>query len=659
MQYIIIVVLSFFCATPTLWGQSKDTLTIEHSRVVGQSRDLSVQQVLAGEEMERLNTQSVADALRYFSGVQLKDFGGIGGLKTANVRSLGAAHVGVFYDGIELGNAQNGVIDLGRFSLDNMEAVSLYNGQKDAIFMSAKDFATSSSIYLQSREPVFDEKSANFNVGLKAGSFKTVNPSFLWEQKINDNISSSVSTEYLYSSGEYKFTYKKKDAYDTTAVRENGDIKYLRAEAGLYGKIKDGGWKTKVYYYGSERGYPGAFVRTEPGRFKNADRQWDNNFFVQGSLRKRINVWYSIKVNAKYANDYLRYVSDPSLDASTMPVDNTYKQQEAYASLVNYFELYRWWSFSLSSDVQYNVLDADLYNFVYPRRLSSMNSLATLFNFKKVKIQASILHSYINDTKKTGSGADLNAYSPAIMVSYKPFKKENLSLRAFYKSSFRMPTLNDLYYTIIGNTKLEPETTNQYNLGLIYNKTHPVAWLECLGFRVDAYFNEVENKIVALPTSNQFRWMMLNFGYVQVRGLDAQLKGDFRMDRVDLSARVNYTYQKAQDFTDKGSEFYGGQVPYIPKHSGSAVVGLAYRGWGLNYSFIYTGQRWDSVANIPQNYIQPWYTHDLSLVKGVEIFDFEWKFTLQVNNIFNQQYEVIRCYPMPGTNFNVKLNVIL
>lgn len=35
-----------------------------------------------------------------------------------------------FLFGIELGNAQNGTVDLGRFSLDNMESVTLYNGQK-------------------------------------------------------------------------------------------------------------------------------------------------------------------------------------------------------------------------------------------------------------------------------------------------------------------------------------------------------------------------------------------------------------------------------------------------------------------------------------------------------------------------------------------------
>ena len=72
------------------------------------------------------------------SGFDYVNYGGIGGLKTVNIRSMGTNHVGVFYDGIELGNAQNGVIDLGRFSLDNMEAVTLYNGQKSAIFQPAK-----------------------------------------------------------------------------------------------------------------------------------------------------------------------------------------------------------------------------------------------------------------------------------------------------------------------------------------------------------------------------------------------------------------------------------------------------------------------------------------------------------------------------------------
>lgn len=89
-----------------------------------QKEVIPVQQ-LSGKELQRLNSHNIADALRYFSGIQIKDYGGVGGLKTVNIRSMGTNHVGVFYDGIELGNAQNGTVDLGRFSLDNMESVTL------------------------------------------------------------------------------------------------------------------------------------------------------------------------------------------------------------------------------------------------------------------------------------------------------------------------------------------------------------------------------------------------------------------------------------------------------------------------------------------------------------------------------------------------------
>ena len=290
------------------------------------NRDVVPAQTLSGKQLERLSVHSVADAIRYFSGVQIKDYGGIGGLKTVNIRSMGTNHVGVFYDGIQLGNAQNGTIDLGRFSLDNMEAITLYNGQKSSIFQPAKDFSSAGSVYLQSRTPRFEEgKKYNLKATFKTGSFGTVNPAILWEQKLSENISGSVNGEYLYTTGRYKFTYRKEGGYDTTAVRHNGDVNALRIETGLFGKIKDGNWKTKLYFYNSERGYPGAVVRN---KFSNEDRQWDSNFFVQSSFRKSFAERYHLLISSKYAYDYLHYLADPRKDASVTYTNNHYRQQE-------------------------------------------------------------------------------------------------------------------------------------------------------------------------------------------------------------------------------------------------------------------------------------------------------------------------------------------
>ena len=82
-------------------------------------------QQLNKTQLQQINSISVADAARFFSGVVLKDYGGIGGLKTNSVRSLGANHTGVLYDGMMMGDAQGGQIDLGTISLDQLEQISL------------------------------------------------------------------------------------------------------------------------------------------------------------------------------------------------------------------------------------------------------------------------------------------------------------------------------------------------------------------------------------------------------------------------------------------------------------------------------------------------------------------------------------------------------
>ena len=665
-RILLAVVMPLVCCCVDLYAQTVDSTKTYHIEEVSVSaqrirKEVIPVQMLAGEELQKLSVHSVADAIRYFSGIQIKDYGGIGGLKTVNIRGLGTQHVGVFYDGVQLGNAQNGQIDLGRFSLDNMEAVSLYNGQKSAIFQSAKDFASAGSIYMTARHPSFGEgQNYRLKGTFKTGSFGLVNPSVLLEHRLSKQVSGSLSAEYMYTSGKYKFRYRQKNGYDITETRKNGDVEAIRAEYGLLGDMQGGEWKAKAYLYNSERGLPGAAVR-ETGDFVHEDRQWDTNLFLQGSFRKH---WgnYSLQTNGKYAYDYLHYLSDPRLDVTTMYVNNHYRQHELYFSAANMLNILPFWSADVSVDFQWNKLNADLVNFVYPCRYTALVAAATALHFERFKLQASLLGTFVHETTKVPNAAagDKHKYTPTVVASWQPFKNEDLNLRAFYKKIFRMPTLNDLYYTFIGNIDLNPEYTTQYDIGVTYSHKFRGGYPARLEFQADAYYNEVTDKIVAMPTSNQFRWTMVNLGYVEMRGVDVALQTEWHLLK-DLKAnlRVNYTYEKAQDFTDAKSDYYGGQIPYIPWHSGSAVLNLSYRDWDMNYSFIYTGERYESSANIPENYAKEWYTNDLSLSRRLHWKKMLWKLTAEVNNVFNQQYEVVQWYPMPGINFRFVINVEL
>ena len=638
-------------------------------------REIVPAQRLSGQQLQRLSSNSIADALRYFSGVQIKDYGGIGGLKTVNVRSLGSQHVGVFYDGIQISNAQNGTVDLGKFSMDNMEVLSVYNGQKSDIFQSARDYASAAALYMVSRRPKFSgDRRNNLNFKLRSGSFDLIDFSGLWEHRLGRYFSTSVNAEFLSTSGRYKFRYQRDGGYDTTEVRRNGDVMYVRAEAGLFGQMPGTDFMLKGYFYWSERGYPGAAVKEDYGiSLLNEDRQKDRNIFVQSAVTHRAADFYSFKLQAKYANDYMNYTMPPH--STLQPMDNHYWQQELYLTTSHLFSAGRIWSANLSCDLQWNSLEADgtemfNANFIRPRRLTVLSAAATSVNFGfGLSAQASLLYTCVHDVSKRGmeTAGDKNEWTPTVIVSYTPWKRAGLSLRAFYKKIFRMPTFNDLYYVQLGNRNLKPEYTTQYNLGAAYKKTWRHDWFTGLQASVDVYYNTVKDKIIATPTSNQLVWTMVNLGYVEIRGVDVSVTPSLRFGPVNVSARLNYTCQKAQDFTgsrkEKGYEgvisTYGDQIPYVPLHSGSAVVSVSYRTWDFHYSFVYTGERYMLGGNVPVNYIQPWYTSDLSVSKIFHIKKMDIGVTAEVNNIFNQQYEVVKWYPMPGTNFRITLSLAI
>lgn len=624
-------------------------------------------QTLAGEELRRLSSNSVADALRYFSGVQVKDYGGVGGIKTVNIRSMGTNHTGVVYDGVALGNAQNGQIDLGQFSLDNMEALSLYNGQKSQILQPARDFGNAGTIYMRTAVPQFKgDETYHARAAVRTGSFDLINPSALVQLKLSRRVSASLSAEWLNSSGKYKFRYRRVNpagevAYDTTATRQNGDINATRLEASVFGKTSHGNWMAKAYNYNSERGIPGAIVNNV---WRRGERIWDTNSFIQGHWRATYGRWTTL-ANAKYAFYRTHYVNN---DDKQIKVDNLYRQREVYVSTANQYDIIPGkWEVSASYDFMFNSLDADVYDFVRPERYSNLLSAATAVTLGRFKGQASALATFVRDMlEEVQDPPTKHVFTPAVYASYAfvDCKTERgsdmLSLRAFYKRSFRMPTFNDLYYADMGNSKLNPERVTQYNVGIVYDHARRHSLLSSIKFSADGYYNKVHDKIVAYPKGQQFRWTMLNLGLVDIRGVDISAAATVTPRRdMDITLRLQYTWQRAIDITNPEDNYYRDQIPYIPHHSGSAIANIAWRRWNLNYSFIYVGERYNQQENIRYNYTQPWYTSDVSLTRDFTLGKVGLRATVEVNNLLSQDYDVIINYPMPKRNYRFTLTVTI
>lgn len=616
-------------------------------------------QVLTSQKISGLQALQVSDVVKYFAGLTVKDYGGIGGLKTVSVRSLGANETGVSYDGVTLTDSQTGQIDLGRFSLDNVDLISLNNGQPDNIFQPARQFASASLLNIRTKKPHFEQnKSFNGLFSLKDGSFGLINPSVLFEQKISNILSTAISGEWLSAKGNYPYTIRYGTASadsSSTEIRQNTDVKNVRLEGTLYADFaQNENACMKIYYYASDRGLPGATI------FYNAEnsskqRMQDYTFFVQTHYQKEFSTYWMFQANAKYNDGYLHYL-DPTYLNADKKIDDHYRQQEFYASAAVLFRAFEYLSFSMSTDGAFNTLSANLNAFSFPHRFVWFTDLAAKYVNQRAIVTANLLGTVTQDILLTGySNQHYERLSPSLTMSVQPFKSPNFRIRMFYKNIFRQPTFNDLYYPLVGNGNLKPENANQYNLGFTYSVGFKDI-IPLIKFTIDAYHNDVWDKIISFPNKNTFGWTTLNLGKVSIDGLDATVESVLKLNRkATLILASAYTYQRALDVTNPSNGSYMNQIPYTPRVSGSGRVGLEMPWFNVYYAMLWSGHRYALFQNYAENDLPGYIDHSLSFKRDFKFKTGILSAGLEILNLLNENYTIVRYFPMPGRSVRARI----
>ena len=602
--------------------------------------------------LKELNALQVSDAVKHFSGVIVKDYGGIGGLKTVSVRSLGAAHTAVAIDGIAMGNAQNGQIDIGRFSLDNVDVISLTNGQDDQIFQSARQVSAASVLNIKSTFPEFDNKIVKGRVSFKGGSFGLLNPAATVAIKMSNKVAMTLSGEYLFANGRYPYVLEYGSEGDSSSVelRQNTDVENIRAELALYGKdsVQDG--NVKAYFFQSKRGLPGATIFYNTANF-SSQRITDRDIFVQGHYRRQLMPKLAFQLNAKYQYSFTHYL-DPVYLGSLGKEENFYHQQEGYLSAGLLYNVLSSLSFSLNTDGIISTLDADLQNFAYPIRYQWLTALSGKYVNDWVIASATALFTVVDEEVRSGTASKgYFRVNPFVSATFKPFRKINLRFRVFYKNIFRLPTFNDLYYGRVGNINLKPESTNQYNVGITY-KAYLADFLPKVELSCDVYHNSVRDKIVAYPTKNIYTWTMLNYGKVSINGID--FTGEVSLkphSKVMILLGASYTYNRALNVTDPNSSDYKHQIPYTPRISGSGRASLQTPWFDINYSLIWSGHRYALNQNYAENRVEGFFDHSMSASHDFLIKQHVLGINLECLNLTNKNYAVVRYFPMPGRSW--------
>ena len=604
-------------------------------------------------ELEELGIQNLADAVKKFAGTNVRDYGGIGGMKTVSVRNLGAHHTAVSYDGVTVSNTQAGQIDVGRFSLDNMESLSLAIGADESLMQSARHYASAGVLSILTECPHFDEgKNSAFRFRLKGGSFGLVTPSLRYWQRVGEQTSLALNGSYMRADGVYPFVLVN-GRERTNEKRYNSDIYTWQGEANLYHTFADKSQlDMKAYWFYSERGLPGSVTLYNP---VSRERLWDEDFFAQAVYRKAFDEKWNLHARLKYTHTWNRY-EDTNVKYDGGKQIDVNRQNEYYASATLGWSPVEAFRIALAEDVFYNDLRNNINtgsnpDYPFPKRITSLTALSAQWQWERLHVEGNVVGTYAHETVENGENpADKHRLSPCVSVTYRLLPNESLHLRAMWKNTFRMPSFNDLYYLRIGNSGLRPEKATEYNLGLTWSG-RPFQAVKYVSATVDAYYNDVTDKIVAFPST--YVWKMANFGKVKIKGIDVTLATEVPIyHKVSAILTGAYTFQESLDKLE-ASASYNRQLPYTPKHSGNASLLIRNPWVNLGYSVLFQGERWSSSQQTSLYKLKAYSEHTLTLSREFRFKSCQLNLSGSIHNLFDKQYEIVKYYPMPGRSFSL------
>lgn len=617
--------------------------------------------LLDRRDMLSMGITDMADALHRLPGITLRDYGGAGGMKTVSVRGFGAKHTGVSYDGVMLSECQSGEIDLSRYSLDNVEGLSLTIGDNDDIFIPARQSSTPAVLNIETLRMRTDDTRPHLTAQVKQGSFGLISPFVRYEQNLSNRFAFSLVGEYTYADNDYPYSIQ--NGNETVSDRRSNSR--MNSWHGELNFLYQTNWVSrlsgKLYYYDNDRQLPG---QVHYYTNLSGESLRDRNAFGQLLYQTRWDDKLSLKWLAKY-NWAESVYRDRMMQGGVN--DASYWQREVYSSAVLLYTPDERWAMDYSMDYAFNNLNGSSWRTLVgkPYRHTMLQSATAKYQRRRLKVIVRLLLSlYLNGQSEMpattrqdvqqNSADNMQRLSPSLSVSYKLLADQDLYVRASYKNIFRSPTFNESYYYHYGSTNLKPESTDQLNVGVTY--TAPLSRRNMLTVTLDGYYNHVKDMIVAVP-QNMFVWTCVNLDKVRSYGLDATMRASRQVaEGHQVAVAGSYSYQRVENRNNPDATTYGYQVAYMPRHQGSLSV--SYENPWVNVSLHGTSvSSWWPNNNHYEGTLIAGYTDcGATLWRQFRWHRHQLEARFDLKNVFDKHYEIVANYPMPGRNYQISIN---
>jgi len=604
----------------------------------------SVHVYLTQQDIEALQPDDLGELLRKLPGVNIKSYGGLGGMKTVSIRGLGGQHTNFVLDGFAQTQTQTGQVNLGQIQLDDIESIVVQRGGVSELDIPVTAQLSGNAIVLTSLLATSPTQFLQTKTMLKAGSFSQIE-NYHMAKVGKQQLFGGAFFKHRQAKGAYPYRFMNyKSVY--AGKRVNNDFKDDHAGINVhYSPHQHHQFSLYGTYLKTVQGVPGAIVLY-------------NDFSVQrlDTDNKQVKVdykgtWKNIHWRTHYLlmHDSLFYF-DPAYLNKQGELRSDYKNKVHDLGLTLGTTIGSSWHLNAGVQELYSVLGSKEFLYASPEREHFLSFAKVRFSQNKWTAVAQLGYHYVNEQNETGKSAqNLSRANPYAELKY--HVSEKLLLRTYYRNSFRMPNFNELYYNNIGNSNLKPEDAHQLavsaSLTLVDRSSLYIGW------QLGAYYHLVENMILTIPTKNLFVWSIRNIGKNEIRGTDAiaSLSWQF-LPKWNVQVVANYTFQQSLDMSYKTDPSYGHQLAYYPVHTYNGDLTLQFLSIGTRLSLFGTSQRYMLNENVPANRMDGFTTVDWSAF-------YRWKFEkkqtlsfqLTVKNVTDQAYSFVRSFVMPGRHF--------
>jgi vitamin B12 transporter len=588
--------------------------------------EFSAYSYLNKSELDKLGAIQLSDALKYIPGAFIKNFGGMGGFKTLSLRGTTAQQTVIMLDGMRINSSQNGITDLSIIPMDLINALEVVRGGNSAMFGAN---AIGGIVNLISRNY---DTSGFFNGKFTYGSYEDLTGGIQGRIITLDAVIDAY-IDYNKSKGDYPF-YAVEYGETKTLHRDNADFENEVFSLGLNSKPGSLNFSLRAIGRFSDRGSPGAVIQNN---VENAyARLNEKELFTTSSLTwlKSENDYFS--VNALFRiNDY--HYNDPlAIGYDRNGIDEIFTGRDV---LVNLKYSYNKEKFNSDlcvegdfSDLRGNMLQPGVGNYKTRGTISLSGWAKHALNIFDESDFSYQLGLRLEDLSDAGS-----ALSPVIGVLY-DLRPESIKIKLNYAYNFRAPSFNEMYYLNYGTANLKPERSHSFNLGISY-EPFPNTSIETEGFIIST-----TNQIISVPKS-PLQWSAQNYGKVKTTGFELRILSSLLHKLINI--QLSYTLQNAKD-DSPGSVTYQLQIPYVPQELISYEVDFQYIGFTFGTDAFYSSYYYYLPDNA-DNFVMPSYnTVNIFVSKDVKFFKSNIDFRIDFNNVFNEQYCVVKNYPMPG-----------